>query len=126
MEQTPLDYHTPLPGEAIPDEQAAEIKKAFLAKFRVFAPGRVPNNIPTACLLNGRHDPSYLNETRFLNRKSVFFYMDGSVLRRAKPAEIPQYLSKREPWEDYDICLFDETLSWCVGITHNDHVIVVE
>lgn len=126
MNQLIPEYDTPLPGGTVSDGEAAAIKKAFLAKFRGVDHARVPSNIPTACVLQGHDNPAYLKESRFLNRKSIFFYTDGGGLRRSNPVEVLHYLEVREPWESYDICLFDETLSWCVGITHNDSIIVVD
>lgn len=126
MSETTDDFHTPLPGKEVFGEEVNLLRKAFLAKFRVFGAGKVPNNLPTACVLNGRRFPNYLNSPYFLTRKSVFFYLDGqSSLWETTPAQVLHYLSIREPWEDYDICLFDDTLEWCVGITHNNYVIVV-
>jgi len=107
-------------------EEVDFLKEAFLARFRTVSPAAVASNIPTACVLKGRRTPDYLNSRYFLTRKSVFFYLDSQEgLHQTEPAEVLQYLSTREPWENYDICLFDETLEWCVGITHDNYVIVV-
>ena len=52
--------------------------------------------------------------------------MDFDLLRIATPLEVLDYLKNKEPWEDYDICLFDDSLEWCVGITHNDEIFVTD
>lgn len=121
-------FETPLPGV----EMSSSVAKNILAKFRsVFRPAgtvMIPSNIPTACLLRGRKDHNVLNTSQFLKHQTIFFVIEGThtVIRSARPCEIVNYIKKREPCEDYDICLFDSSFSWCVGITHNDDIVIVE
>jgi hypothetical protein len=35
------------------------------------------------------------------------------------------YLKSREPWEDYDICIFDSSFDWCLAISHEDRYVWV-
>jgi|ERR1035438_1921805 hypothetical protein len=127
MNEPALHFETPLPGDEVPKQQASLLVEAFIARFRLCKPSQTPSNVPTACVLQGRKDREYLGKPRFLNRKSVLFYLESAhCLRRTTPIEAADYFSAREPWEDYDVCLFDESLEWCVGITHNDDVIVID
>jgi hypothetical protein len=125
-EPTP-QFETQLPGDQVPQQQAKLLVKAFIEKFRTCEPAVTPSNIPTACVLQGRIDHEFLSDSRFLARKEILFYLESAdCLRRTTPTSAAHYFSTREPWEDYDVCLFDESLEWCVGVTHNDDIIVIE
>ena len=71
-------FHTPLPGKDVVDESYQTLRRAFLHKFRVFDPGIVPNNIPTACLLKGDKEADYLNSPQFLTRRVIFFFLESA------------------------------------------------
>lgn len=127
MNEPVLKFETQLPGEEIPKHEASPLVEAFLDRFRKCKAPETPSNVPTACTLRGRKDREYLNKPQFLDRKSILFYLEAAqILRRTTPTAVADYFATREPWEDYDVCLFDESLKWCVGITHNDDVIVID
>ncbi len=42
-----------------------------------------------------------------------------TMIRTTAPAVL-QFLKAREPWQDFDVCIFDDEISWCVALTHND------
>ena len=91
-----------------------------LSGFRKTDPAKVPSNIPTACVLDGMLDAQVLTSREFKQRSKVYVFVEGAgIVFVAKPQEIIKYLSARQPWEDYDICLFDENMEWCIGLTHN-------
>jgi len=125
-EPTP-QFATPLPGDKVPKQEASLLTKKFKDKFRKYTESEIPNNVPTACLLMGRKDHAYLDNPRFLKHKNILFYLEAAcILHRASPMVIAHYFLIREPWENYDVCLFDESFGWCVGITHNDDVIIAD
>lgn len=127
MSDLDAQFETPLPGLVVPDGIASGLLDAFIEKFRGIIPPEVPANLPTACVLKGRKDPDYLRRAPFVSRTIVLVWFETAKrLHQATPDEILKYLADKQPWEDYDICLFDETLHWCVGLTHNNDVIVVE
>ena len=127
MSEPSVEFETPLPGCKVPEGKATRLIRDFVKKFRTADPSAVPSNLPTACLLKGREDKRYLHEPRFLQRKRLLFLLESAgILREVTPTDIMEYLEAREPWEDYDICLFDESLDWSVGITHNGDVLVVD
>lgn len=127
MNEPLLRFETQLPGDAIPRREASRLIEAFLKKFRRCKPAEIPSNVPTACTLTGRNERDYFNTPQFLDNKSVLFYLEAAqILNRTTATAVAHYLAVREPWEDYDVCLFDESMEWCVGITHNDDVIVID
>ena len=119
-------FDTPLPGQIIAGTAAEKVVSDFLRRFRKGDPRRVPSNLPTACVVEGHKDKNILKSPNFLAKQRVFFFLDPDppLLYSADPSSVLKYLAIRQPWEDYDICLFDESLDWCIGITHNDDVIV--
>lgn len=42
-----------------------------------------------------------------------------TMIRTTVPAVL-QFLKAREQWQDFDLCIFDDGISWCVALTHND------
>lgn len=118
-------FDTPLPGQLVESTTAEKIVADFRQRFRIADSARIPSNVPTACLLQGDKATNVFQSQKFLEKDRIFFYLESaSLLYLAEPQTILHYLAGRQPWEDYDICLFDESLEWCVGITHNDDVIV--
>lgn len=51
----------------------------------------------------------------------MIVYMENYevMIRTTAPAAL-KFLKDREPWEDFDVCIFDDEISWCVAMTHND------
>ena len=126
------DFDTPLPGRDVPSPRKATVIKQFLAVFRVFPPGEVPSNIPTACLIKGSHDLKILSDPTFRARKNIYFYLESGdvrendVLRICDALDLIQYVEQKEPWQDHDICAFDDTMAWCLAVTHNHSVTYLE
>lgn len=116
----------PEPGDEISSEKAKLIIADFLTKFRS-KNVNIPSNLPAACQLRGIKDIDVLKASNFLNLNKVFYYFDSSnQLFEASPKEVSEYYNSRQPWEDYDFCIFDSEMRWCIGITHNDDVILVD
>jgi hypothetical protein len=118
--------NTPEPGVEIEAEKAQPIISEFLDKFRE-KDVSIPSNLPTSCQLEGKKNNDILSSLKFLNYDKVFYYFDASnQLFEASPNELSEYFNKRQPWEDYDFCIFDPEMKWCIGITHNDDVILLD
>ena len=47
----------------------------------------------------------------------LFEYDDD--LRVVRPQEVIAFVAALQPWEDYDFCVFDAELNWCLALTHN-------
>lgn len=120
-----IKFHTPLPGLAIPSNEASGIISDFLVRFRKTTPAQTPSNIPTACVLQGRKYLDVLIPPKLVEKHEILFYVDSTfLLHKTCPSEVLRYLAVREIWEEYDMCLFDKGLEWCIGITHNNHTII--
>ena len=125
MNKESENFDTPLPGVIVSEIEAAKLIIRLLLRFRKTDPAKVSSNIPTACVLDGMLDDQVLTRRKFKERLKVYVFVEGAgIVFVATPQEIINYLSARQPWEDYDICLFDENMEWCIGLTHNGQVIV--
>jgi len=119
--------HTPLQGRAVSTSEADRILPVFLERYRVRELNGIPSNLPTACTLDGVENESVLDSNRFLSQGDLYILFEyPRKLFVASPKSIVEYLRSKEPWEDYDVCIFSADLSWCVGVTHNDQVILVD
>ncbi|WP_028314852.1 hypothetical protein [Desulfatibacillum aliphaticivorans] len=114
------------PGIEISSQEAKPIVEAFLAKFKS-KDVNIPSNLPTACQLKGIKDIDVLRSSKFLNLNKIYYYFDFSnQLFETLPKEILEFYDSLQPWEDYDFCIFDSGMKWCIGVTHNDDVILVD
>jgi len=126
------DFDTPLPGRDIANPTKASVIKQFLEVFRVFSKGEAPYNIPTACLVKGPRGSEVLKDPTFLARKNIYFYLESGevpedeILRICDATDLVQYVKQKEPWEDYDLCTFDESMTWCLAVSHNDTITYLE
>jgi len=123
--------NTPFPGKEVPLRDKVQILKLFLSRYRIFPDGEIPINIPTACLVDGEIvDATFIVSDAFSQVERVYFFvesgdaLENETLHICAPSEAFEYLQSKEPWEDYDICLFDNTLSWCFAISHNDRYVI--
>lgn len=117
--------NTPDPGIEISDEGILKIVKKFIEIYRRELYEMMPDNVPTACTIDGVKNNGILSSQAFKSMKSVYVLFDSPFkLLRASGSEVCSYVKNRNPWEDYDFCVFDESLKWAIGITHDDDVIV--
>lgn len=118
--------NTPDPGRPVPETDAKPIIETFLKKFRE-SNIKVPSNLPTSCTLKGLKGEKVFRSRKFLQYGHVYLYFDyTSQLLKTTPEEAVEYYKKKQPWEDYDFCIFDSELKWCIGVTHNGDVILVD
>ncbi len=102
------------------------IIKSFLKKYRKIS-AVTSSNLPTACLLEGIKRKNINELKEFKDDEDVFVYWDeADHLRFEKINNIIYFWENRKPWEDYDFCIFPDTLDWCIGFTHNDYCILKE
>ena len=120
-------FDTPLPGRPVASDVAERVISDFLLRFRKTAASQSPSNIPTACVLRGRKFRDLLIPPKLLEKHQILFFLESaSILNVVDPSAVVHYFEERKPWEDYDICLFDESLEWCIGITHNGDTIITD
>ena len=104
------------------EETRREVIARFRSVFRRTGP-ETPANLPTACTFPFAldEDPAVALHSR--TAREVFVLFEHSAdLRRTSVPQLLSFLKERQPWENTDICVFDDTFSWCVGLTHNDRV----
>lgn len=119
-----MPIYKKIPGIKINRSQIDEVFVNFVKKFREEG---IPLNIPTSCCLKGEKDKEIFRSDFFLSKDNVYLFFDyDKDLRLLTAHQVLDFYENLEPWEDYDFCIFDETLKWCIGVTHNDDVIVVK
>jgi hypothetical protein len=103
----------------------SELVSSFLGAYRKQSP-LIPSNLPTACLLEGRKARTVADLLLNFDDQEVFVYWDqGTALRRESFRVVSKFWATREPWEDYDFCVFPRSLDWCIGFTHNAYCVLV-
>ena len=107
------------PNLLTPNLEDGPLVVRFRSAYRSKGP-QLAGNLPTACILV-RATESNLNEVRGLagSKEVVVCWDDVSLLRRCTFPEVESFIENRQPWEDYDFCVFPLDLSWCAGFTHN-------
>ena len=117
------DEKPKMPGILTENIRNPALVIAFLQGFR---PGK-PSPLPTACTLNGKKGRKLEELRACQGDEEVFIYWDqGTSLRKDVVYNVIAFWNNREPWEDYDFCIFPESLAWCIGFTHNDYCVLVE
>jgi hypothetical protein len=127
---------TPMPGKRLESVRMQKVHTAFLAAFR-HEPNDIPTQVPTnACFEDARLvDETILDRPWLCEDRRVLVMQEGGIMGRAcapqdiyetSVREARQFLAKRHPWEDYDLYIFDDSLEWCVSISHHGEVIVVD
>jgi hypothetical protein len=97
----------------------------FLHTYRKES-SRTSSNIPTACLLEGKRGQSVSDLIPASGDDEIFVYYErDAALRKDLIRNVAAFWEAREPWEDYDFCIFPRSLDWCIGFTHNDYCILV-
>jgi hypothetical protein len=120
------DNFTPRPGTLLSELEAKSILSEFLSRYRR-EPNGVPSNLPTACTLDGVERKSVLDSQQFLSHQELYVLFEyPRQLFKSSARDIATFVKSKEQWEDYDLCIFSKGLSWCVGVTHNDKIILVD
>ena len=115
---------TPLPGIQLPETTADNVIRQFKEKFyrpssNKPQPGRIwlafPENMPSQ-----RSDDSILSSPAFLGYRTVLFWIEGTnEVYQATPRQVAEHFAARNPWEDFDTYIFNESMEWCIVFTHN-------
>jgi len=108
-------------GPLVPDSEAKQIRTRLLERLEGFLFSDRSDAIPLACRIEPTEHADELQENWFLGVQSVIVYMENyeTMIRTTVPAVL-QFLKARESWQDFDLCIFDDEIRWCVALTHND------
>jgi hypothetical protein len=120
------DSGTSKPGRKVDAVDAKIIIGKMVEAFRPKNLQYSNSNVPTACLIEGVDLTLDKVGSQFGNGRDVLAYFENTnELFQVFLGEFISYFTEKEPWEDYDICLFDRSFSWCVALTHEEIVKLV-
>lgn len=110
-------------GEVVSVEDAKILREKLVSRLTgSFFLDRV-DSIPLACRIKPDEQDVDFDESWFSGRDEVIVYMENyEKMIRSNVAKTLLFLRGRESWQDYDVCIFDDELSWCAALTHNDEV----
>lgn len=113
------------PGVRVGDSVASEIKAQLEKKLAGKLNREMESIVPFACRLIGEESPDIFCQKLAETTRTVFTLFETvDELRTATFTEFCKYFAHREPWEDHDILLFDESFEWFIGISHNERVTI--
>lgn len=107
-----------------------EKKEALLSRLVVRLEGRINRlfveSVPLSCRVLGVHFEE-ISMDWYGCDESVFVYFENNEIMVIAPwSEVFEFFSNREPWEDYDACIFNSNIDRCIAITHNDEVKLID
>ena len=88
---------------------------------------KVPSNVPTACVVTGSEAPELLYSGDLQDKEQLYVFFENlQSVRLTSGRDLSAFLRDREPWEDYDICVFEEGLEWAAFLTHDDRTVLID
>lgn len=114
-------------GRKLPSEEVVKLRQQLLQKLDAHLFRDRMESMPIACRIRPMKESSRLEESWF-SRETVmvaFIENDCSMVLTTVDTLL-SFLEKREPWQDFDMCIFDQEMTWCVALTHNDEVKFVD
>ena len=108
-------------GKVLTQEQAAHLRHKLLERLATHLYSDREECIPISCQIKPMQQGHQLDVTWFSGSGELVVFMenyDTMVLSTSGP--VLKFLNNREPWQDFDVCIFDQEVTWCVALTHND------
>ncbi len=131
-----LSDSIPMPGQRLTSTLSISIVDKFKQTFRVLKSD--PSDVrPSWCYFpKGKYFggeeviASLMSKLLRLNHSLYIFKevrsKDNSLeLFSANALAIKTFFEERQPWQDKDYYIFDDSYDWCLAITHDDDVMVV-
>ncbi|MDR7090661.1 hypothetical protein [Cellvibrio fibrivorans] len=113
-------------GEIISDESRVEFRRKLVGKLSKHFFMDRGESIPISCRINSSELANDLEKKWFHEGRRHIVYMENyDVMILSKVDDFLTFLANREPWQDYDVCIFDEEITFCVALTHNEEIKVV-
>jgi hypothetical protein len=117
---------TPKPGKIISSGNTKLLVEEFSSEFQPHIDTTFASNVPMACSLKGKAITNDLSNLPISEDTKVYvFYENANELYLTTIKAMAHYLRSREPWEDYDICIFDSSFDWCLAASHEDRYVWV-
>jgi len=107
-------------GRTLPQCDVVRLRRELITKLSGHFHSERTDAVPVACRICAQTVSSGLDASWFDATSRAVLYMENyDEMLLVDVAEAIKFFSNREPWEDYDACLFDEQMSWCAALTHN-------
>lgn len=90
------------------------VSRSFIRSDPVGGTTRVHTQFRASRRMGTSHDLASLGET------AILLVEDTSLCAQVSVQRFEEYLSLKEPWEDYDYYLFNHSITACVVLTHDD------
>lgn len=114
-------------GEVLSDDRRIVLRKMLIEKLAGNFFADRSDSIPISCRFIPSKSADNLEEKWFSDGVTYIVYMENyEVMILSDAKNFLKFLNEREPWQDYDVCIFDENLTFCVALTHNDEVKVID
>ena len=111
----------------MPPEKSDELVATLVERYRLADPAKVPSNVPTACVVTGSEAPELLYSGDLQDKEQLYVFFENlQSVRLTSGRDLSAFLRDREPWEDYDICVFEEGLEWAAFLTHDDRTVLID
>lgn len=83
-------------------------------------------SVPLSCKVIGIHFENFSKDWFDSDHCAFVFFENYQKVVSAAWREIFNFFSNREPWEDYDACIFSFKAGRCVATTHNGEIKLVD
>ncbi|HEY8941424.1 MAG TPA: hypothetical protein VIM59_14590 [Cellvibrio sp.] len=113
-------------GKILSDDRRVELRKSLIEKSTKYFYEDRSDSIPISCRFIPSELSKELEQSWFNEKERYVVYMENyEVMVLSKADDFVKFLNNREPWQDYDACIFDENLTFCIAITHNDEIKII-
>lgn len=108
-------------GEKLPAVEAENLRVRLMKQAEIHRITERMPGIPIACQINATETSDHIELAWFGGEETVIaFFENDNVMVRATVSFLLDFLAQREPWQDWDVCIFDCDVTWCAALTHND------
>ena len=110
-------------GQQVDPGQFLEFRQRLLQKLKLCLSDDLLPSMPIACRIQAQRQSRHFEESWLPQVGKLFLYVENYNLMIITSAErISRFLQEREPWQDFDMCIFNEDITWCAALTHNDQM----
>lgn len=108
-------------GRILPKDEMTEVLQSFLSRIGNHLNPEISTSAPIACRIRATiSSPKLLNDWLITSVPLFAYFENYNIMVQASAQSLIGFIELREPWQDYDICIFDENFKWCAALTHNN------
>lgn len=112
----------PLAGQPLEKSEASALKLAFIKVFESSFDPTVSMSAPLSCRMTSPITLSAIELEWFQGEREVLVLLENyDAVIVASVDVFLRFWENREPWQCYDICLFERSMRWCICLTHNNN-----